>query len=660
MRILSSIGTRLNLIIILLLLVTSSVITGLNYYVARDSLETQLSEDMLPSKLDNIIGIVEKELVKPAAGLGVAVDDPFFREWIELGEPESGLDNLFGQLRNITSQFDTNGCNFVSNRSKLYYGVSNGERTIRDLGPQDSWFKDFDELGQDVLINVYVDDPDFGSTAFINRRIDKNGEYLGIISTAIGLDSFVREVTSMTIGKKGETYMVDKSGMVRLHRNRDFINQKRVSNFEGIGENASRMLSREQYQFHYTDGDGESWYVMSRFLPDLGWYLVTEANRAELLSGVNDALYVTVGIALLLLGTGVVVTYFFVRTITAALSRCVGYAESIASGDLNVSPDTGRKDELGRLQTAMSGMVGRLREVVAAVQDSASDVEDGGRELSDSSTALSQGATEQAASVEEVSSSMEEMTSNIHSNAENAKQTEEVATNAARDIEDGAKAVSDAVDSMESIAERITIIEEIARQTNLLALNAAIEAARAGEHGKGFAVVAAEVRKLAERSGNAAGEIVELSRTSTDTARKAGEMLERTVPEIRRTAELVQEISTASIEQSSGAEEVNKAIQELDKVIQQTASSSEEISATSDALLGKAQRLEDVISFFRIGRDKRERKQATARREQPAKALPGAQKRSRPEKQKPSNSPKPKSSGSGAELNMADDEFERF
>jgi len=198
---------------------------------------------------------------------------------------------------------------------------------------------------------------------------------------------------------------------------------------------------------------------------------------------------------------------------------------------------------------------------------------------------------------------MEQMGSNINQNADNALQTDKIAIKAAADAGETGKAVTEAVDAMTEIASRISIIEEIARQTNLLALNAAIEAARAGEHGKGFAVVASEVRKLAERSQKAAGEIGELSSSSVSTAQQAGEMLGKLVPDIKKTAELVQEINAASNEQKSGAEQINKAIMQLDTVIQQNASASEEMASTSEELSGQAEQLQSTIEFFRVDGD---------------------------------------------------------
>jgi methyl-accepting chemotaxis protein len=274
-------------------------------------------------------------------------------------------------------------------------------------------------------------------------------------------------------------------------------------------------------------------------------------------------------------------------------------AVKMAGGDLSMNLESGRKQDVG-VFLAMKNMVQALRQVVGDVRSATDNVAAGAEELSASSESLSQGATEQAAAIEEVSSSMEEMSSNIKQNAENSQQTGKIATQAAIDAQEGGVAVGKAVSAMKNIAEKIGIIEEIARQTNLLALNAAIEAARAGEHGKGFAVVAAEVRKLAERSGNAAGEISELSSSTVAISEKAGEMLTKLVPDIQRTADLVQEISAATGEQNTGVEQINRAIQQLDQVIQQNASASEEMASTSEELSSQGQQLQQTMGFFQV------------------------------------------------------------
>ena len=295
------------------------------------------------------------------------------------------------------------------------------------------------------------------------------------------------------------------------------------------------------------------------------------------------------------------IAFFVSRKITAALKEAVAVSNELSQGNLQLDIQVNSEDETGKLLYGMKNMLEKLKEVVADVTTAAGNVASGSQQTSSSSQQMSQGATEQAASAEEVSSSMEEMVANIRQNADNAQQTEKISLKSAEDAKQGGQAVMETVQAMKEIAGKISIIEEIARQTNLLALNAAIEAARAGEHGKGFAVVASEVRKLAERSQTAAGEISKLSRSSVEVAEKAGEMLGRIVPDIQKTAELVQEISAACNEQNIGAEQINKAIQQLDQVIQQNASATEEMASTSEELSSQAEQLQDTISFFKVG-----------------------------------------------------------
>jgi methyl-accepting chemotaxis protein len=286
---------------------------------------------------------------------------------------------------------------------------------------------------------------------------------------------------------------------------------------------------------------------------------------------------------------------------TANLNATAAAADAVAAGDLTVDPKPlSEKDKLG---IALENMVAKLRGVVTQVSDAADTMSSGSQELSASAEQLSQGSTEQAASTEEASASMEEMAANVKQNAENAATTEKMASQSAKDAEASGQAVGKAVEAMQVIAAKINIVQEIARQTDLLALNAAVEAARAGEHGRGFAVVASEVRKLAERSQAAAAEIGALSGETVKTAQEAGQMLSRLVPDIRKTAELVEEITAACREQDVGAGQINQAIQQLDKVTQQNAAASEEVSATSEELSTQADRLKEAIGFFRIGNE---------------------------------------------------------
>jgi methyl-accepting chemotaxis protein len=320
----------------------------------------------------------------------------------------------------------------------------------------------------------------------------------------------------------------------------------------------------------------------------------------ESASMLNKASTVVLSVLVAAMLIGIFLAWFITRMITRPIIMGVKFAETIANGDLTQKLDLNQKDEIGQLAAALNGMVERLSSVVGDVRSSSDNVAAGSQQLSASSEEMSQGATEQAAAAEEASSSMEQMAANIRQNADNAMQTEKIAAKSAEDAKKGGESVNQTVAAMKQIADKISIVEEIARQTNLLALNAAIEAARAGEHGKGFAVVAAEVRKLAERSQTAAAEISELSGSSVDIAEQAGKMLAQMVPDIQKTAELVQEIAAASKEQDAGAEQVNQAIQQLDQVIQQNASASEEMASTSEELNSQAEQLQEAISFFKV------------------------------------------------------------
>ncbi|HKN21524.1 MAG TPA: methyl-accepting chemotaxis protein [Terracidiphilus sp.] len=351
------------------------------------------------------------------------------------------------------------------------------------------------------------------------------------------------------------------------------------------------------------------------------------------------------------------------NTLVTAMNEITAAADEIANGNLTV--DIRERSAQDKLMQALRSMVSGLTQTVSDIRTIAGEVSAASQSISTASVQVSKGASAQAAAAEEASSSMEEMVSNIKQNADNAQQTDKIANKSAKDALESGKSVLEAVAAMKEIANKISIIEEIARQTNLLALNAAIEAARAGEHGKGFAVVAAEVRKLAERSQKAAGEINQLSATTLKVSEKSGEMLDKLVPDIQRTAELVQEISSASKEQDTGAEQINKALQQLEQVIQQNASASEEMASTTEELTGQSEQLVSALSFFHTG----DENDAHGRR--PAAARPGKQAAAAPTRAAKPNghvpAPAAKAAGkSGVNLRLSDKhdeidaEFERY
>ncbi|SOB59904.1 conserved protein of unknown function [Pseudodesulfovibrio profundus] len=348
--------------------------------------------------------------------------------------------------------------------------------------------------------------------------------------------------------------------------------------------------------------------------------LAKELVEAKVISTDDNAetsgiVAMTIGFIGIFLGIGVsiLITRTTLRVLGKDPIQLVNVTKQIAAGKLgvrftgNFSPDS--------VYGCMQAMVNQLNRTLNEVSMAAATVASGAEELSATAEIVSEGANSQAGNVQEISSNVDEMVASITQNSENAAVTESISNQAREDAESGGEAVAGTVTAMRDIADKISIIEEIARQTNLLALNAAIEAARAGEQGKGFAVVAAEVRKLAERSGKAASEISELSSNSVAVAERAGDMLQKMVPDIQKTSELVQDIAAASHEQSQGVNQINAGVSHLDSSVQQNASASEELASTSEQLAAQAQQLQIAISFFEMG-------DVAPKRREPVGALP--------------------------------------
>lgn len=350
-----------------------------------------------------------------------------------------------------------------------------------------------------------------------------------------------------------------------------------------------RLAAQDQIKIRELDGEIDTLRGATlTSLNNINESLVQENTKSDQLFDQTRQEAIRLSIIISIVGAviALVIALFITFSITRPLREAVRLNNALAEGNLNLDVRVRQKDEIGQLEAAMKHMVEQLQEMVGIVREGAINVASGSEEMA-------QGASEQAAAVEEASSSMEEMAANIRQNADNATQTEKLAIQAAEHARESGKAVTEMVKAMKEIAQKINIIEEIARQTHMLSLNATIEAAKAQEYGKGFAVVAAEVRSLAERSRNAANEINGLASSSVATSERAGEMLTKLVPDIQKTAELIQEISAASREQTNGAEQISKAIQQLDQVIQQNATVTEELAS-------QAEQLQATVEFFKV------------------------------------------------------------
>jgi methyl-accepting chemotaxis protein len=498
---------------------------------------------------------------------------------------------------------------YSSNYSEIFVVAANGK--VCAAAVQSSFGVDVSEreyfkkaMGGEAFVSQMLIDKVSKDKTYIASApvLGRDGKPAGVCCVTAKTSVITDEMNKFVLGKTGYIWAVDRDGLVVLHPDQKIVLSENIANLDGMGKVAARALGNESGIEAYVYKGVRKVCAFSPISSN-GWKVISTMTESEFLStalAIRDLILIIAAAAVAL---ALACLYFLSRSLSVPIGRAAQYAEGIAKGDLakDVHPSfLARGDEIGGLAHAFKDQKDKLHEVAREISISASNVSQGSADISSTAQSMSQGSTEQAASAEEVSSSVEEMAATIKQNADNATTTEAIASKAAKDAESGSAVVDKAVEAMKQIADKVGIISEIARQTNMLALNAAIEAARAGESGKGFAVVASEVRKLAERSQTAAGEITELSANTVGLAQDAGKIISDIVPDIQKTADLVREIAAASREQSVGVEQIGKAMMQLDSVIQSNASASEEMASMAEEFSAQAQQLAATVSFFKL------------------------------------------------------------
>jgi methyl-accepting chemotaxis protein len=449
----------------------------------------------------------------------------------------------------------------------------------------------------------------------IARPFGPKGKPAGIVAAAISIEYFNAYISGITMGEMGYAYILDRRGFIIAHRNKDYVLKLNMldsakDGWVGLDAAGRAALANDSAQAEYRKPDGTAITMFSQAVPGvpewrIGVTVPTAELGAEALALVKD-LVVVFAIAL---AVSIVASILLGRSITGPVKMVIETVERLAQGELREDPlfarrlarAAARRDEIGAAVKAARSTREALGTIVYQIASAASEVSAGAEELSATAVSVSSGASQQASGVEELSSSSEELAASARQNADSSMGAETLAKKVGREAEGSGAVVKETALHMADIAGRIVIVEEIARQTNLLALNAAIEAARAGEAGKGFAVVASEVRKLAERSQTAAGQITELAALSVRKAEEAGRRLDGLLPDIRKTGELAEEIASATREQCAGSEQIAAAVQQFDQVVQRNSSTAEELASTAEELAAQAELLSSAISFFKTG-----------------------------------------------------------
>lgn len=433
----------------------------------------------------------------------------------------------------------------------------------------------------------------------------KNGQTLGVLAIDIDLKELSKIIGNIKLYKTGYGVLISNDGIIAASSNEDIIGKKFSENFDFVNNDLLSAVKKGELKTFNTKSKKQNKDLFICVAPiKVGdsvtpWSLCVVVPREETLIEANSLLIKALSVGII----GIIILsfliYFLADNFIKPIFKAVTLAKQIASGDLTSVVVVDRKDELGILQDSLNTMQKKLIELLYELQTASSSIASASHQISGTAQQLASGANEAAASTEQVSSTMEEMVSNIEQNTQNAIQTDSIANLVALDAVKVKKSSEESMVSIRYIADKIKIINDIAFQTNILALNAAVEAARAGEHGRGFAVVAAEVRKLAERSKIAADEINTLSNNSVTITEEATGLLNNIIPQIEKTTHLIQEISFASKEQTTGAEQVNSAIQQLNSITQQNATASEEMSSSAEEMTGQAEQLKELVAFFK-------------------------------------------------------------